>query len=61
MDWAGAASLALEMGVEPDFVRPMKPKAPRNKYMSNVVKSKGTEEELEANREYSEDEIWQQK
>ena len=35
---AGAASLALEMGVEPDFVRPTKPKAPRNKYNSNVVK-----------------------
>ena len=46
---AGAASLALEMGVEPDVDRPTKPKAPRNKYNSNVVKSKGTEEEFEAN------------
>ena len=39
---AGAASRALETGVEPDFVRPTKPTAPRNKYKSNVVKSKGT-------------------
>ena len=29
---AGAASLALETGIEPDFVKPTKPKAPRNKY-----------------------------
>jgi len=57
---AGAASLALELGIEPDFVKPTKPEAPRNKYKTNVVKSEGTAEELETNRRYSKDEMWEQ-
>ena len=36
----------------------MKPKAPRNQYKKNVVKSKRTGEKLETNAKYSKEEMW---